>query len=159
MKTSITERKLTSTPTDRAITKNPGNKGKANKAKTTTRRKKTDNIKTMAVATPQTDNPQSYIAAGSANAKPSWNKAVWSAVVNLARQRGTFTTADVHRDLEAAEVKTKDRRAIGNIMTEARNQGIIESEGFVRRNDKYTRAVTVLWRGYCSSAAESTQRQ
>jgi len=93
-----------------------------------------------------TQTSQSHIEACSAHANPTWKSAALAATMRLARQRRQFTSADVLRELEmSSDARTHDLRAIGGVLQEARNLGIIESVGLVRRNDRHSRGATTLW--------------
>jgi len=48
-------------------------------------------------------------------------------------------------EVEKSGVTTHDLRAVGAVMQEARDLGLVESGGLVRRNDKHTRGATTLW--------------
>jgi hypothetical protein len=80
------------------------------------------------------------------HADPAWRKAALSTVKRLARKRETFTSFDVLERLDKSEVKTSDLRAVGSVMIQARNLGIISNAGLVRRSNKYSRGATTLWR-------------
>ena len=83
----------------------------------------------------------------SANANPRWKKLALAVVKRLARHQKHFTTGTVLQKLARyPRTKTHDLRAIGPIMVEARDLGIIKSCGLVRRNDSHTRGATVLWK-------------
>lgn len=93
-----------------------------------------------------TKTTQEHIHTCSNHANPTWKAAALAAAMRLARQRKQFTSFDVLRELEtSSEAKTHDLRAIGGVMQEARELGIIESVGLVRRNDRHSRGATTLW--------------
>jgi hypothetical protein len=93
------------------------------------------------------DNPvPSQINTSSAHTDPAWRKAALAIVKRLARKRETFTSADVLERLDNSEVKTRDLRAVGCVMVQARNLGIISNAGLVRRSNKHSRGATTLWR-------------
>ncbi len=95
--------------------------------------------------TPLPQTTQSHIDTGSANANPTWREAALIATARLARQRDRFTSYDVLQELaKSPDVKTHDLRAIGGVMQEARQLGLITSVGLVRRNDKHSRGATTL---------------
>jgi len=76
--------------------------------------------------------------------------------MRLARQRRQFTSFDVLEELARSEVKTNDLRAIGGVMQEARDLGIIESIGLVRRNDRHSRGATTLWQSKIVAQPDAT---
>ena len=88
---------------------------------------------------------QAHIDAGTAHANPTWREAALAATMRLAGRRKQFTSHDVLQELANSNVKTHDLRAIGGVMQEARDLGIIASGGLVRRNDKHSRGATTLW--------------
>lgn len=93
-----------------------------------------------------TKTTQEHIHTCSNHANPTWKAAALAAAMRLARQRRQFTSFDVLRELETSSgAKTHDLRAIGGVMQEARDLGIIESVGLVRRNDRHSRGATTLW--------------
>lgn len=88
---------------------------------------------------------QSHIDTCAAHANPTWKAAALAATMRLARQRRQLTSYDVLQELAKSNVKTHDLRAIGGVMQEARDLGILESVGLVRRNDRHSRGATTLW--------------
>src|ERR1700730_6847116 len=113
------------------------------------------------ITTPSQQPTQSYINTCSSNANPSWREAALAATTRLARRCDRFTSYDVLRELEKSGAKTHDLRAIGGIMQEARNVGLISNVGLVRRNDKHSRGATTLWesRLYVSPPRQHTAPQ
>jgi hypothetical protein len=95
--------------------------------------------------TPSEQSTQSFIDTGTANANPTWREAALAATMRLAARRERFTSHDVLQELANTNVKTHDLRAIGGVMQEARNLGLIASAGLVRRNDAHSRGATTLW--------------
>jgi hypothetical protein len=93
-----------------------------------------------------TVNKQTHINRGSAKPNPTWRRAALAAVKRLAQKREHLTSADVLDALQRSGARTHDLRAIGGIMTEARDRGLIEHGGFVRRRDAHKRSITVFWR-------------
>jgi hypothetical protein len=107
-----------------------------------------------------TQTKQQHIDTCSAHANPTWKSAALAATMRLARQRSQFTSYDVLQELATASVKTHDLRAIGGVMQEARDLGLIESTGLVRRNDKHSRGATTLWKSrLVCEAPESTVQE
>jgi hypothetical protein len=102
---------------------------------------------------------QQHIQTCSAHANPTWKSAALAATMRLARQRRQFTSFDVLEELKHSDVKTHDLRAIGGVMAEARDLGIIESKGLVRRNDRHSRGATTLWKSrlVCESPESTVQ--
>ena len=82
------------------------------------------------------------------NANECWKRLALATIKRMARQKEVFTSYDVVQKLNESDIKTHDLRAIGGVFVKARNQGLIESVGMVRRND-FTRAVTTVWRSRC----------
>lgn len=95
---------------------------------------------------PRIKSTQTHINTATANADPKWRKAALVALKTLAEKRTTFISADVLAELASSDVKTHDLRAIGGVMIEGRDLGMIESSGLVRRADKHTRGATTLWK-------------
>ena len=95
--------------------------------------------------TPSQPSTQEHIAACSAHANPSWKAEALAATMRLAGRQQTFTSFDVLQELEQSNVSTHDLRAIGGVMQEARDLGVIEGISLVRRNDKHSRGATTLW--------------
>jgi len=89
---------------------------------------------------------QQHIETCSAHTNPSWKAAALGATMRLARQRREFTSYDVLEELANSNIRTHDLRAVGAVMQQARDLGLIESAGLVRRNNKYTRGATTLWK-------------
>ena len=98
------------------------------------------------ISTPSPQTTQAHIDAGSATANPTWREAALTATMRLASRQETFTSGDVLQELAKCDIKTHDLRAMGAVMIEARNLGLIRSAALVRRNDGHTRGVTTLWR-------------
>ena len=93
-----------------------------------------------------TQSMQSHVAACSDHANPTWKTAALAATMRLASRQQTFTSYDVLEELaKSPDVKTHDLRAIGGVLQEARDLGVIVSGGLIRRNDKHTRGATTLW--------------
>lgn len=92
-----------------------------------------------------TQTMQSHIDSCSAHANPTWKAAALAATMRLARQRRQFTSHDVLQEIANSNVSTHDLRAIGGVMQQARDLGLIESAGLVRRNDRHSRGATTLW--------------
>ena len=92
-----------------------------------------------------TKTTRSHIDICSAHANPTWKAAALAATMRLARQRARFTSFDVLEELAKSNVRTHDLRAVGGVMAEARDLGIIESIGLIRRNDRHSRGATTLW--------------
>lgn len=118
----------------------------------------TDN--TMTPALPKdsgvaVDPAKEAIARGHAHADPDWRKAAMTIIKRLASRKRNFISRDVLERLERLHFKTPDLRAIGGVLMEAKKLGIIESDGYVRRNDRYTRACTNLWRGCRAKSTEA----
>lgn len=103
-----------------------------------------------------TKTTQQHINTCSAHANPTWKSAALAATMRLARQRRQFTSFDVLEELARSEVKTNDLRAIGGVMQEARDLGIIESIGLVRRNDRHSRGATTLWQSKIVAQPDAT---
>ncbi len=80
------------------------------------------------------------------HADPAWRKVALATVKRLARKRETFTSFDVLERLDKSEAKTSDLRAVGSVMIQARNLGIIANAGLVRRSNRHSRGATTLWR-------------
>ena len=80
------------------------------------------------------------------HADPAWRKAALATVKRLARKRETFTSFDVLERLDKSEAKTSDLRAVGSVMIQARNLGIIANAGLIRRSNRHSRGATTLWR-------------
>ena len=107
-----------------------------------------------------TKTTQQHIENCSAHADPSWKAAALGATMRLARQRREFTSYDVLEELAVnSNVRTHDLRAIGAVMQQARDLGLIESAGLVRRNNKHTRGATTLWKStlVCESPVPMAQ--
>jgi hypothetical protein len=96
-------------------------------------------------STSSQQSTQSHIDTGTANANPSWRQAALTAIVRLASRRERFTSYDVVQELAKSNVTTHDLRAMGGVMLEAKELGLITSSGLVRRNDVHTRGATILW--------------
>jgi hypothetical protein len=110
--------------------------------------------------TPPQNNPvPPQINTSAAHADPAWRKAALAIVKRLARKRETLTSADVLERLDNSEVKTRDLRAVGCVMVEARNLGIISNAGLVRRSNKHSRGVTTLWRSLLFSSDKQSSQQ
>ena len=101
---------------------------------------------------------QSHIDACSDHANPSWKAEALAAAMRLAARQQTFTSFDVLQELEKSDVTTHDLRAIGGVMMEARDLGLITSAGLIRRNDKHSRGATTLWQSnlHCPPAQTTT---
>jgi len=97
------------------------------------------------IPVPPQQTTQAHVDSGSANANPTWREAALIAAARLARQRERFTSCDVLEELAKPDVKTHDLRAIGGVMQEVRDLGLITSVGLIRRNDKHSRGATTLW--------------
>ena len=95
--------------------------------------------------TPSQQSMQSHIDAASSHANPTWKEAALAATIRLASRQARFTSYDVLEEVEKSGARTHDLRAVGAIMQEARNLGLITSVGLVRRNDKHSRGATTLW--------------
>jgi hypothetical protein len=93
-----------------------------------------------------TKSTQTYVDTATAHANPKWHKAALAAVKTVAEKQETLISADVLTEIADSDVKTHDLRALGGIMIEARDLGLIESSGLVRRSDKHTRGATTLWK-------------
>lgn len=85
------------------------------------------------------------LAKAKKHASPRWYKAALATVRRLARKRPRLTSGDVLDALEAREVHTHNRRAIGPVMLDAQRLGWIESGGLIRQSNGYSRAATTLW--------------
>ena len=81
-----------------------------------------------------------------AAAHQTWRRSALAAVKRLAKKRETLTSADVLKALAKSNAQTQDLRALGSVMTEARDLGFIESAGLVRRGDSHNRGASTLWR-------------
>jgi hypothetical protein len=88
---------------------------------------------------------QEHIDTCSAHANPTWKEATLAAIMRLASRQQRFTSFDVLTEVEKSDVKTHDLRAVGGVMQEARDLGLIASVGLVRRNDKHSRGATTVW--------------
>ena len=107
--------------------------------------------------TPSQQSPQEHIDACSAHANPTWKAAALASVTRLASRQQTFTSHDVLQELaKSPEVMTHDLRAIGGVLQEARNLGVIVSGGLVRRNDRHSRGATTLWQSNLHSPSVQT---
>jgi hypothetical protein len=95
---------------------------------------------------PDVKSTQTYISEGTAHADPKRRKSALAAVKHLEEERETLISADVLVELAKSDVKTHDLRAIGGVMAEARDLGLIEPSGLVRRSDKFSRGATTLWK-------------
>jgi hypothetical protein len=91
------------------------------------------------------------------HANKKWKQAAMDALERIARRQATLTSADVLAELATMKVKTHTLKAIGGVMTAARDQKLIESGGLIRRNDKHTRAVTVLWKSLIYKKPEQAE--
>jgi hypothetical protein len=98
-----------------------------------------------ATTTPSPQTTQSHIDTCTSNANPTWRAAALAAITRLASRCERLTSFDVLEEVEKSGAKTHDLRAVGGIMQEARDLGLIESIGLVRRNDKHSRGATTLW--------------
>jgi len=105
---------------------------------------------------PSQQSTQQHIDTCSAHADPTWRQAALAAATRLASRQRQFTSHDVLQELAKSDVKTHDLRAIGGIMQEARDLGLITAVGLVRRNDKYSRGATTLWESRLCQAADTT---
>jgi hypothetical protein len=83
------------------------------------------------------------------NANPRWIRLASTIIKRTARTTAEFTSYDVVQKLKKYRIKTHDLRAIGSLFVQAKKDGLIESAGLVRRNDKHTRAATTVWRSLC----------
>jgi hypothetical protein len=101
---------------------------------------------------------QDYANSYTECANPQWRKAALSAVRRVARKREKFTSADVLQALETSKAQTHDLRALGGVLTKARNLGLIENAGLVRRRDKHGRGVSTIWRSllFAGKAADQS---
>jgi hypothetical protein len=99
---------------------------------------------------------RNHIQTSTEHADPQWRKAALSAIRRVARKREKFTSADVLEALERSKSQTHDLRALGGVLTKARNLGLIENAGLVRRRDKHGRGVSTIWRSllYAGKAAD-----
>lgn len=95
--------------------------------------------------TPSQQTTQSHIDTCSAHANPTWKEAALAATMRLASRCEQFTSYDVLQELAKSNVSTPNLRAIGAVMQEARNLGLIRGIGLVRMNNEHTRGATVLW--------------
>ena len=95
--------------------------------------------------TPSQQSTQEHIDTCSAHANPTWKEATLAAIMRLASRQQRFTSFDVLTEVEKSDVKTHDLRAVGGVMQEARDLGLIASVGLVRRNDKHSRGATTVW--------------
>lgn len=95
--------------------------------------------------TPSPQSAQEQIDICTAHANPTWRQAALAALTHLASRRSRLISFDVLEELEKSGVTTHDLRAIGGVMQEGRDLGLISSVGLVRRNDKHTRGATTLW--------------
>jgi len=105
------------------------------------------------------DNPVPALIKTGTAPDPDWRKAALATVKRLARKYETFTAAAVLEQLaksKTAETYQHDRRDLGAVMVQARNLGIISNAGLVRRNDKYSRGATTLWRSLLFPAARQS---
>jgi hypothetical protein len=91
-------------------------------------------------------NAQEHIQSAKAGANPKWIKFALTVVKRIARCRSEFTSADVLERMDHSTIKTGDLRAIGPVMLQASKLGYIRSAGLVRRDNRYTRGATVLWK-------------
>lgn len=98
---------------------------------------------TCTAPTPQTT--QSHIESASVQVNPAWKAAALIVTARLASRQQRFTSYDVLEELAKSDVKTHDLRAIGTVMLEAKNLGLITSVGLVRGSNKRTRGATTLW--------------
>lgn len=112
-----------------------------------------------ATITPSPQTTQSHSDTCSAHANPTWREAVLAATVRLAARQESFTSGDVLLELEKSDITTHDLRAMGGVLQEARDLGLITAVGFVRRNDRYTRAVTTLWSRLCPTQTAHANSQ
>jgi hypothetical protein len=106
------------------------------------------------ISSPSPQTLQSHINTGTANANPTWRDAALAATMRLARRREQFTAYEVQQELAKSNLKTHDLRAMGGILLEAKELGIITSAGLVRRNDAHTRGASTLWQ---SRLCQTTQ--
>jgi hypothetical protein len=109
--------------------------------------------------TPSQTTTQLHIDACSTHANPTWKTAALAAIMRLAARQQTFTSYDVLQELaKSPDVRTHDLRAVGGVLQEARDLGVIVSGGLVRRNDKHSRGATTLWQSNlrCPSAQATT---
>lgn len=97
------------------------------------------------ITTPSLQTTQSHIDAASSHANPTWKEAALAATIRLASRQARFTSYDVLEEVEKSGTRTHDLRAVGAVMQEARDLGLIRSVGLVRRNDKHSRGATTLW--------------
>lgn len=89
------------------------------------------------------------------NASPKWQKAALAVVRKLAKKRAQLTSYDVLVELEKWQVKTRDLRAVGGVMIDARDQGYIQAAGLVRCNDRFSRGARVLWQSLLFQASRT----
>ena len=75
-----------------------------------------------------------------------WYDAALGAVGRIARKQETLVSGDVLDALESSMLHTPDRRIVGRVLLEARDLGLIEHAGLIRRSDKHTRGITTIWR-------------
>lgn len=106
--------------------------------------------------TPSQQSMQSHIDAGSAHANPTWKATALAAIMRIAARQQTFTSFDVLQELDKSNVSTHDLRAMGAVMVEARNLGVIVGVGLIRRNDKYSRSATTLWQSNLHTPSAQT---
>jgi hypothetical protein len=92
-----------------------------------------------------TQSMQSHIDDCSAHANQSWKAEALAATMRVANRQKQFTSNDVLMELAKSNVTTHDLRAVGGVMQEARDLGVIASCGLIRRNDKHSRGATTLW--------------
>jgi hypothetical protein len=76
-------------------------------------------------STPSQQSMQSHIDAASSHANPTWKEAALAATMRLASRQQRFTSFDVLQELAKSDVTTHDLRAIGGVMREARELGLI----------------------------------
>jgi hypothetical protein len=79
-----------------------------------------------------------------AAAHQTWRRSALATVKRLAKKRETLTSADVLKALAKSNAQTQDLRALGSVMTQARDLGFIESGGLVRRRDGHNRGARSL---------------
>ncbi len=109
------------------------------------------------MASTTTQPMQSHIDTGTANANPTWREAALAATTRIASRCARFTSYDVLQEVEKSGATTHDLRAIGGVLLEAKDLGLITSVGLVRRNDKHSRGATTLWESrLCRQSVQTT---
>ena len=68
------------------------------------------------------------------NANAEWLIAAYEAVRHVARTRREFTSAEVLAILDATEITTHDKRALGPVMLKAKRLGLATPTGVFRTN-------------------------